>query len=255
VRGAGRAERRLGGRGGAPPALVACAWLPSAPLVAGAWLSSAALVACAWLASAGLAAADVFGDEEPEIADVVDVVVLGRELVAFDAVGSGQTVLRLERDEDVRWTGAQGRVGVAITDRRVLAVTPDASSWREERLHLGESPPERAKIGARVALALTAKRALGFDGGSNNWVETRLGVREKIVSARVAENTAVVVTDRRALGLSRQRGGFFEADLNLRERLERVDAKANMATVTTSRRVLLFQGGSGVWTYRKRPLH
>ena len=72
------------------------------------------------LLTAALAAAQQ-PDEVP-LADVLEVLVLDRQLVAVDARGGGQRELALRLDERVLWTGARGRVGVALTDQRVLAV-------------------------------------------------------------------------------------------------------------------------------------
>jgi hypothetical protein len=154
----------------------------------------------------------------------------------------------------VLWTGARGRVGVALTDQRVLAVAVGSGAWQEADRHLDEELPGDALLGDRVALIVTSRRILGFDGGSGNLVESRLGIRERVLALRVGENVAVAVTDRRALGLSPMVGGFFEAKLSLAERLESLTAAANLAIVTTDRRVLIFRAPSGSWEQRLRTL-
>lgn len=211
------------------------------------------LLACAGLLVAGTASAQPLFDEIP-LADVLEVVVLDRTLVAIDARGGGQTSERLDLDERVLWTGARGSVGVALTDERLLAVGASSGSWQEARYLRIEEPADRALLGERVALVTTDVRALGFDGGSGNLVETRLGPRERVVARRIGENVAVVVTGRRALGLSPFVGGFFPIKLDLFEQLEDVTALANLATVTTDRRVLIFRAPTGSWEERRRDL-
>jgi hypothetical protein len=211
-----------------------------------------AALAASLLLTAAVAAAQQ-PDEVP-LADVLEVLVLDRQLVAVDARGGGQRELALRLQERVLWTGARGRVGVALTDQRVLAVAAGSAAWQETDRQLDEVLPGDALLGDRVALVVTSRRVLGFDGGSGNLVESRLGVRERVLALRAGENAAVVVTDRRALGLSPMVGGFFEAKLSQVERFESLTAAANLATVTTDRRVLIFRAPSGSWEQRLRTL-
>lgn len=216
------------------------------------WAKPLLLIGLALL-DAGRVLAQPLPDEVP-LADVLAVFVVDRDLVAVDARSGGQRTLRLRLEERVLWTGAQGRVGVAITDQRILAVAAEAGAWQQEDRDLGEFLPTDPLLGDRVALIVTSARMLGFDGGSGNLVESRLGVREQVLARRTGENTGVVVTDRRALGLSPLVGGFFEVKIALNEKLESVTASSNFATVTTDRRVLIFRTPSGSWEERLRLL-
>lgn len=188
-------------------------------------------------------------DDTP-LADLLEVIVAGRELLAVDALGGGQTVMRLRLDEEVLWTETRGEVGVALTDQRVLAVAVQSGAWQQAPYQRTEPPPKGALLGDRVAVVVTSRRVLGFDGGSRNLVEYHLGTQEVVLAARAGENVAVVVTDRRALGLSPVSGGFFQTTLHLNERIEKVTARANLATVTTNRRILIFRGPTGSWEER-----
>ena len=190
---------------------------------------------------------------ERPLADVLQLLILEREVRALDAVG-GEIVERLERGERVVWHETRGRVGVVLTDRRVLAVTSRSGAWQESRYRLREAAPREAFLGEQVALVITASRAIGLDGGSGNLIEQSLGPGERVLAVDVGENVAVVVTDRRALGLSPFTGGFFEVHLPPGERYERVEASANFASVHTSRRVLNFRAPSGRWTESSLPL-
>lgn len=187
--------------------------------------------------------------------DVVEVVVIDRDVTAFDAEGSGRIRLRLDEGETVYWTGARGRVGVAITSKRLLGVAPGTSSWREAPLRLAESVPERAWIGGRVALVLTGQRALAFDSRNGRWVENGIGPGETLVAIRVGQSTGLVVTNRRALGFSANAGKFFEIPLRIHERLEDFSAGSQVATITTSQRVLVFRSPTGAWGVTQRDIN
>ncbi len=217
------------------------------------WLKVGALLLAMAAVSASASAQGVAG--EVPLADVLEILVVDRDLLAIDAAGGGQTVARLRLNETVIWKGARGKVGVVITDQRILAVATQSGSWQETDYRRTERRPESALLGERVALAITSERVLGFNGGSGNLVEYRLGPREKVVASRVGENVGVVVTDRKALGLSPFRGGFFAIPLALGDQIEAVTAESNLATLTGRRRVLIFRATTGTWEERKRGLH
>jgi len=189
---------------------------------------------------------------EVPLADLLEILAVDRDLLAVDASGGGQTTARLRLDESVVWKGARGKIGVVITDQRILAVATQSASWQEIDYGRTEQRPETALLGDRVALAVTSDRVLGFDGGSGNLVEYRLKPREQVVVARAGANVGVVVTDRRALGLSPFLGGFFPISLGVSERIEDVSAESNLATLTANRRLLIFRALTGTWEERSR---
>lgn len=193
--------------------------------------------------------------DTPEIADQLQLVVLKREILAIDARGGSQITGDLEIGEEVQWTGTRGRVGVALTDRRLLAVSTRSASWQSVRYRRTESVPDTPLLGARVALAATRVRLIGFDGGSGNLLLRSIGPNESLVDRAVDQNVAVAVTDRRVLGLSPFRGGFFEASLRLGERYEGVTTASDSATVQTSERLLIFRAPTGTWEQRDLDLN
>ncbi len=198
------------------------------------------------------------GDSDPgrsPLTPQLSIVALDYALLAVAPDRGGQREERLELGERVLWTGSRGRVGVALTDRRVLAVASGSAAWQETRYRHGERPPRGALLGDRVALVLTGKRVLGFDGGSGNLIEGRLGPRERVRDWAVGENVVVVVTGRRALGLSPFRGGFFETSLRVEEKLENLTAQSNQVVVTTSQRLLIFRGPFGSWEEKRLRLN
>ncbi len=214
----------------------------------------------AWLV-AGCSAALLLGAAGPAtarddvlLAPQLEIVVLPRELLAIDAESGGQLAERLELGERVLYAKQRGRVGIAVTDRRMLAVTTGSAAWQEARYRSGESPPPDVTLGDRVALFLTPLRAIGFDGKTGNLVESGIGPQESLLDSAVGQNLAVVVTSRRALGVSANRGGFFETRLRVGEKIEALSAVSNLATLRTSQRLLLFRGPSGTWEERRLPI-
>lgn len=181
-------------------------------------------------------------------------VVLPRELVAVDAEGGNTLAARLEIGEQVLYAKQRGRVGVAVTDRRLLAVTTRSASWQETRYRNGEAPPGDVALGDRVALTVTPVRAIGFDGKSGNLLEATLGPQEAAEASAVGQNVAVLVTGRRALGMGAARGGFFEVKLRVGERIADLSALADTVTLHTSKRLLVFRGPTGSWEERRLPL-
>ena len=213
------------------------------------WILALALVAAAPLARSQ----PITGDQVP-LEDLIEVMLLDRDLLAIDARRGGEIVERLGLDESVLWLGSRGKVGVAITTRRVLAVSTGSGSWQEADYQRSERPPVAPILGDRVGIVITNRRALGIDGGSGNLVEYRLLPRERVVVTQVGANVAVVVTDRSALGLSPLRGGFFPVKLDVSERIESITASSNVATLTTDRRILIFRTPTGTWEERTRNL-
>jgi hypothetical protein len=184
--------------------------------------------------------------------DAIAVELVGRELVAFDLEGSGRLVERLEIGEELIFSEARGRVAVALTTHRMLAATPESSSWRAERYRVSENAVSEAEVSQQLALVVTSQRALAFFSG--RWAEESFGPRETLVTTRVGPGAGVVITDRRALGVSAGVGGFFETKLRVREDIESVNAVSSLVTITTSERTLLFKGTSARWVEHRRTL-
>jgi hypothetical protein len=194
-------------------------------------------------------------DSDSPLSPLLELQIVGREVLSIDSENGGQRSERLERGEAVLYTRSQGRVGVVVTDRRMLAIGTGSGSFQVARYRKGEGPPSDVKIGDRIALAMMQSRAVGFDGNSHNIVESTIGPREIVLDTAVGPNVAMVVTDRRALGLSADRGGFFELRLRVGEQFQSVSAYANHATLQTSQRLLIFRGPDAAWEERRLPIN
>jgi hypothetical protein len=194
------------------------------------------------------------GENSP-LSPLLELQIVGREVLSIDSENGGQRTERLERGEAVLYTRSQGRVGVVVTDRRMLAIATGSGSFQVARYRKGEGPPADVQIGDRVALAMMRSRAVGFDGNSHNIVESTIGPREIVLDTAVGPNVAMVVTDRRALGLSVDRGGFFDVPLRVGEQFQSLSAYANHATLQTSQRLLIFRGPDAAWEERRLPIN
>lgn len=187
------------------------------------------------------------GSDQFELEDILQVVVLPRQLLAINAREGGQTEVNLDLGEKVLWELSRGQIAIAVTDQRILAVSTASAAWQETRIRRTEKPPAGALLGGRVALLATRTRAIGFEGKTGNFVESGLGPREFIVRSEVGDNVGVIVTDRRALGVSAARGGFFEVKLRLGEGIQSIRALPDVVTIATAQRILIFRGPSGSW--------
>ncbi len=211
---------------------------------------------CAALAALllGLAPAPASAQGQVPLEDVLEIILLDRNLRAYDARGGSGPTERLEIGENLIYHESRGRVGVAVTDRRILAVGVDSGSWQETRFRQTERPQARSFLGDRLVLILTDKRFLFFDGGTGLLTRQRIRLDEKLIGIEVGSNVGVVVTNRRALGFSPFAGGFFEIAVQLREKIEEISAKSNIATVVTNQRLLTFRAPTGAWGETDRNL-
>ncbi len=191
--------------------------------------------------------------DEIERNDVIAIERDGRELYAFDALTGRRSRIRLEVAETVLFERTRGRVGVVLTDRRVLGVAP-GTSWLEQRLGLHEAPAESGLVEDRIALVVTDRRALAFTG-SGGWVQEAFGPNEAASALRAGSAAAVVTTNRRALGIAPTLRYFVSEDFSVREVLESVTAQDTLVTLRTDRRILVFSAPRGSWVEQKRRIH
>jgi hypothetical protein len=188
--------------------------------------------------------------DEVERIDVIAIERDGREFYSFDALTGRRSTFRLEVAEKVLFERTRGRIGVVLTDRRLLGVTL-GTSWIEERLGLQEEPAERGLVEDRIALVVTNRRALAFTG-SGSWVEESFGPHEKASSVRAGSAAGVVTTNRRALGIGPGLGHFVSQGLRVREVLESVAAQDTLVTLRTDKRILVFSAPRATWSEQKR---
>jgi hypothetical protein len=183
------------------------------------------------------------------VLDVLEVLVRDDEILAVDGrLGGGAVRERLEVEEQVVWADARGEVGVVITNRRILAATPDVPRWMFTRIGVHESRPLAVVLGDRVALILTDHRAIGVAAqGRKKFFAETITPHESVLDFLVGESVAVIVTDKRLLGMSAFLPGFVEQRIGIHEKIQDVATLADFATVATHRRLLIFRAPMASW--------
>lgn len=202
-------------------------------------------VASLWIRSVGAETATL---------DAIDIQNLGDELLAIRD-GASPTRIRLEAREKLLWSSAEGAVGVALTDRRFLAVSPTSSGWRQARLRPSDGRFPAAELAANVALLISPKRVLGFDGRSGLLSDTPLTPQEVVLASGADEHVGVVVTNRRTIGWASGFGAPGDHALNVHESFQHLRVRSRTATVRTTKRVLIFTSSSGSWREEPLPIH
>lgn len=187
--------------------------------------------------------------DEVERLDVIAIERDGQELYSFDALTGRRANIRLELAEEVLFLRTVGRVGVVLTDRRVLGVAP-GTSWLEMRLGVREEAADRGLVEDRIALVVTNRRALAFTG-AGGWVEEAFSPNEAASAARAGSAAGVVTTNRRALGIAPALNRFVAEDLRVREVLESMSAQDTLVTLRTDKRILVFSAPRATWSEQK----
>jgi hypothetical protein len=214
--------------------------------------SAFALLIMAFLISLPLSPLPSSGAQTATL-DSLDIQRVGNELVA---VGEGKfrANIRLDLKEQILWQGTKGIVGVALTNRRFLAVSTASADWKQIRLQSEEAESAQVQLGANVAMLVTGQRLLAFDGVLGRLTEERLTGQEVLITSGVNEHVGIVVTTRRVIGLASRSEAPVDFALSLSESYESSKVLDTVARVRTSHRVLVFDGPSGIWTEEKLPL-
>jgi len=215
------------------------------------------LLSVAWI---GLAASPADARFLPGVStptlDLVDIVVRKREVLAVEPSARGiiqRTPLMV--GEDVLWAGARGRVGIVVTDKRLLGITTNSGGWREIRFKIHESEPISILLGDRVAVVLTDMRALGMSTAGSQFHQEYIGTNETPLDAMVGDNVAAIVTDRRVIGLSGFLPGFAQELVGVHEDLEYASTLPNFVTIGTDDRILIFRAPTGAWEAQRVSLY
>jgi hypothetical protein len=191
--------------------------------------------------------------DEVERVDVIAIEIDGRDVYAFDALTGRNSTLRLEVAERIVFEKSRGRVGIVLTDRRVLGVAA-GSGWSELRLGIQEEVPSTVLVEDRIAVLASNRRALAFTG-SGGWLSEGLSPGESTTSIRVGAAVGLITTNRRALGAAPGSGRFVVKDLQVREVLESVGTQDTLATLRTDRRILVFSAPRALWSEKKRKIN
>ena len=202
-------------------------------------------------AHAGTRAAPPRFRAELPLLDSIDVIVRERSVLAVSAAtGAQASRAKLELGEDVLWVGVRGRIGLVVTNRRLLAISRTAPVWQFVYFKARETMPQSILLGERVGLVATSHHLYGISAAGGLLKTRELSPYEDVTNDLVAENLAVIVTTRRLIGLSGFAGGFFEEPVGVHEDLDYASISSDFATVATDRRLVVFDAESGDWRSR-----
>jgi len=188
-------------------------------------------------------------DGESADTDQVSIVSLERRVLAVNPVTGPVAETPLAVNEVLLAQRAQGRIGVAVTNRRLLGITSRSAVWAELRLRVreGDDQPELV-VEDRLALVRLDGRIAGITAAGPVWHAVELARDERVLEIVSAARVAAVVTDRRVLGFATG-SGFVAESLGSTERLLRSSADDRSVQLVTSSRVLVFQSGARRWTW------
>lgn len=182
--------------------------------------------------------------------DYIDLQVIGKEIFAARSSGS-TTSIRLEGREQITRLEARGRMGIALTDRRLLAVTQH-SGWQERRLHASDGVPALV-VSPNTAVAITRRRILGVAAAGGGIDAVRFKSGEAVIARGAGELASAVVTDRRVLAFVHTGFGRREIELRAGEDFEELRVRDAAITVRTSRRLLVLDPFFGTWRAERLP--
>lgn len=213
--------------------------------ISGTLIRRTLVASCAVVLSLNVLAGESNGE------DWIDVGRSGRELWAIDGASGRRSTLRLATDEAVLTEASGGGVAVFVTSDRALGISA-GGGWAETRWGSQETVPNIAYSSERIGLVLTNRRILGIAFGRQRWAEERIRSQESISGSALGDSVAVVVTGDRALALAVGRSEFASLSLGAREVVQSVSASDRIGTVQTDRFLHTFSATRGWSSTRVR---
>ncbi|MGE4609415.1 MAG: hypothetical protein AAEJ52_21990 [Myxococcota bacterium] len=168
--------------------------------------------------------------------------------------GGGSRSIDLEQGEEVLDKASSGCVAMVSTDRRLLAISALGGDWTPTPYQLKESPAYKLLVGDLVGVAISDRRVIAYDPRATRVVATNIASQEAVTHWIAGESIAAVATNRRVIGFSVGLNRFAERTLRLKEEIESVNSASDVVTVITGIRILTLRSGSGFWAERNRQL-
>lgn len=159
---------------------------------------------------------------------------------------SGRREIRLEAQERVIGSGANGINGIVVTSRRLLGFSSRSLTWSKTDLDLSETVLER-KILAAFSLVRTDRNLYAFRGANGLWFEDALGVREQVNRFHSNDYGAVFITNERVIGFTSLLGSFSSKALDVHERIVEIENGNGLILVSTTRRTLVLGSRLSGW--------
>lgn len=180
---------------------------------------------------------------------LIDIQVVGRKVLAIQ---KGETVLarELDLDEGILFRGTQGRMGLVMTNRRLLVVSTFTSDWVELPLRIEEVAEGKAPkvlLSDFLVMVVTRQRLLGFDSQRNVWVKAGIPVNEIVAKALIDKRVAVAITGTTAWGFAFGSAFFVPERFQLGENVLQVETRPLNVNIRTNKRLLVFKSVTATW--------
>ena len=158
----------------------------------------------------------------------------------------GRREIRLEAQERVIGSGANGINGIVVTSRRLLGFSSRSLTWSKIDLDLNEKVLERKTLAA-FSLVRTDRNLYAFRGANGLWFEDALGVREQVTRFHSNDYGAVFITNERVIGFTPLLGSFSSKPLDVHERIVEIENDNGLILVSTTRRTLVLGSRLSGW--------
>ena len=159
---------------------------------------------------------------------------------------SGRREIRLEAQERVIGSGANGINGIVVTSRRLLGFSSRSLTWNKIDLDLNEKVLER-KILAAFSLVRTDRNLYAFRGANGLWFEDALGAREQVNRFHSNDYGAVFITNERVIGFTPLLGSFSSKPLDVHEGIVEIENDNGLILVSTTKRTLVLGSRLSGW--------
>jgi hypothetical protein len=103
-----------------------------------------------------------------------------------------------------------------------------------------------------IYLVVEDDRIIASNAQTGQFFELDLNAKEQLLQKTIANGVAIVVTNQRFAGIGVFPGGWRSVRRIAAETVTSAEAQDYSALVVTSDRVLVFNGRTGTWSYRKR---
>ncbi len=180
-----------------------------------------------------------------EIPDQVQVTVFEEKVVAVSSGQGGTVIQRLMPGEKVFQSGAEGLMGFALTNRRILGFSARTRIWVIRHLKPGEGALRGADAGDQIVLVVTNLGAHALSPAALNWATAPFMAGEGLINSRIGNSVGLVVTIRRILGFSASLGRWSSQNLLAGEKVTDVAVSDVTATVQTNYNLVIFNSATG----------
>lgn len=186
--------------------------------------------------------------------DQFSILAIDNNVIASTGSG-GSRAFDLDKGEEVLAKASSGCVALVSTNRRLLVISALGGAWTPIPYRQNEQLTSELLVGDLVGMAITDRRIIAFEPVGRHVVKINIPSQETVTHWAVGESVVAAATGHRLIGFSAGLSRSAEIALRLEEHVESFDSASDIITVVTEARILTLRSGSGVWGIRKRPLY